>query len=161
MRMPIPLTAVLVLALTAVPALTALPTLTALPAHAADAPQVLPMTARVRDELARLYQRDHNPGHFRRLVVERAGAHLGRVGGRYYAVMALWYRDSPTKSTDAGTAFTRRGTAGRWAVGVADGAYDPCARPAPERLMRAWGMRVAHCSGAGRWRFLSGDGQAR
>jgi len=48
-----------------------------------------------------------------------------------------------------------------WAVGVADGAYDPCARPAPERLMRAWGMRVAHCSGAGRWRFLSGDGQAR
>ncbi|WP_131741548.1 hypothetical protein [Actinomadura roseirufa] len=109
--------------------------------------QVLPMTAGLRGELARLYDHDHNAGHYRRLVVERSGAHYGRVGNRYYAVLGLWYRDSPAKNTDAGTAFTRSGPKGQWTVSMVDGAYDPCARPAPEPLMRAWGMRLAKCSG--------------
>ncbi|QXJ23751.1 hypothetical protein AGRA3207_004950 [Actinomadura graeca] len=109
-------------------------------------PRVLPMSAKLRDDLARLYHQKNNPGRFRDLVVEKQGAHYGRVGNRYYAVLSLWYRDSPTKNTDAGTGFTKRGAKGRWAVTMADGAYDPCARPAPKRLMRAWGMPVSKCA---------------
>lgn len=104
------------------------------------------MSAKLRDELARLYELEHNPGHYRRLVVEKQGAHYGRVGGRYYAVLALWYRDSPARNTDAGTAFSRQAPKGRWKVTMVDGAYDPCARPAPEALMRAWHMKVADCA---------------
>ncbi|TDD94993.1 hypothetical protein [Actinomadura rubrisoli] len=123
--------------------------LSAAPARAEAPPEVLPMTAELRRELARIYEHDHNPGHYHDLVVEERGAHYGRIGNRYYAVLSLWYRDSPTKNTDAGTAFTASGPKRHWAVSMVDGAYDPCARPAPERLMRAWGMRVAKCSGAG------------
>ncbi|MFD0685560.1 hypothetical protein [Actinomadura fibrosa] len=120
------------------------------PVQAAEPkPQVLPMTAELRAELARLFERVHNPGHHHDLVVERKGAHYGRMGARHYAVLGLWYRDGPTKNTDAGTAFTRTGSKG-WTVSMVDGAYDPCARPAPEPMMRAWGMRVAKCSGAAR-----------
>ncbi|WP_067454489.1 hypothetical protein [Actinomadura macra] len=121
------------------------------PARASEpSPQVLPMSAKLRDDLAQLYKRANNPGRFRDLVVEKRGAHYGRIGDRYYAVLSLWYRDSPTRNTDAGTGFSKPGPKGRWAVTMVDGAYDPCARPAPERLMRAWGMRVSHCSNAGR-----------
>lgn len=119
---------------------------TAGPVQAADRPQVLPMSAKLRSELAHVYEREHNPGHYRRLVVEKQNAHYGRVGGRYYAVLALWYRDSPTKNTDAGAAFTRQAPTGRWKVIMVDGAYDPCARPAPAALMRAWRMKVADCT---------------
>ncbi|TDD80947.1 hypothetical protein E1293_19565 [Actinomadura darangshiensis] len=137
MRMAIPL----IVALSA-------PLLLALPsgdARGDERPQVLSMSAKLRDELARLFEREHNPGRYRDLVVDEKGAHYGRVGRRYYAVLALWYRDSPAKNTDAGTAFTRRAPKGRWTVAMVDGAYDPCARPAPEPLMRAWHMKVSDC----------------
>ncbi|WP_433474626.1 hypothetical protein ACQPZP_38775 [Spirillospora sp. CA-142024] len=137
MRKPIPLIVAL-----SVPLALALP---AQSAKADERPQVLPMSAKLRDRLARLYEREHNPGHYRRLVVEARGAHYGRVGRHYYAVLALWYRDSPAKNTDAGTAFTKHAPKGRWKVSMADGAYDPCARPAPKALMRAWHMKVADC----------------
>lgn len=102
------------------------------------------MSPALRHQLGSLFDRRHNPGNYKQLVVRKRNAHYGRAGGKYYAVVAIWYKDSPVKDTDAGTAFVKR-AGGSWRIRMADGAYDPCTRPAPKRLMRAWGMPVEKC----------------
>jgi hypothetical protein len=116
---------------------------TAVPvAEAGERTRVLHMSAALRHRLGRIFARDFNPHGFK-YRVDAPGAKYGRVARDYYAIVAIYYRDSPVQNTDAGTVFVKHGRTGIWRIRQSDGGFD-CA-VVPYSLLVAWRMPRARC----------------
>jgi hypothetical protein len=100
------------------------------------------MSTALRHHLGRVFARDFNPHGFEHRV-EEPGAKYGRIARNYYAIVAIYYRDSPVQNTDAGTVFVKHGKKGIWRVRQVDGGFD-CA-VVPASLLVAWKMPRARC----------------
>jgi len=111
-------------------------------AKAGERVRVLHMSAALRHKLGRIFDRDFNPHGFKHRVDAR-GAKYGRIARNYYAIVAIYYRDSPVQNTDAGTVFVKHGRTGIWRIRQSDGGFD-CA-VVPASLLMAWKMPHARC----------------
>ncbi|GAA3122238.1 hypothetical protein GCM10010466_11390 [Planomonospora alba] len=116
----------------------------ALPAVPADAkPRVnadLNMSVKLRKYLAKLWEASYSGPRYRDRAVRKSDLLYGRVENRYYAILCIYYRDSPVGSTDCGTIFKKVGKRGIWRITQSEGGFycysrkKALARP----LARAW-----------------------
>jgi hypothetical protein len=98
------------------------------------------MSAHLRHHLGSVFQRWYfarSHHRYRHRVDAARSVHYGRVGNRYWAIVCVYWTDSPQRQDDCGTTFTKTGAHGAWHVVTQDGSYF-CTPHVPRVLIRAW-----------------------